>query len=265
MRGFLAYLELQARLLRARLLPRFMLLGVLAAAALPVLVADAAPERGFAVLADAVGLVVSTVVILSVVLAAVSFSGDSSSGALRTLLVRPIPRSTLICGQALMLGITSGLLYIIGVLVAWFLTARLVGFAHISHEGYEILSLEVMESYARRLVFLPLPALLCAPLVALAVSSIVDDVALSVVVSLALVMGPFFFSSISDALPRWFFTEQAHLPVEILRDLARGIETHAAEVDAGVLAREATLYPLGFGAGVLALALLFFNLRDFKS
>jgi len=205
-----------------------------------------------------------TLLILSAVMGAISFSGDSSSGALRAVMMRPLSRPGLVLGRALALLLLTLALYALGILLAWWLAGSQLGFQDVRLEGYTIIARPRLLHEARWLLLLPLPAILTAPLVALFVSTVLDDVALSVVVALALVLGPALYNVLMERLPAWVFTEQALRPLDVLQQLARGIETEVGSFH-GQGAWASLLWPLLTSGLALLGSMLALRFKDFKA
>jgi len=265
MSSYRASLALQLALLRARLLPRFALVIVIASAIAPVLLGDAPEGGGYQALAGAGSLLVAEVAGLAAVLGGVAVAGDVSNGALRSVLLRPVPRGSYLGALATVLVGFTALLYVAGILAALLAVSWTVGFGDVSHEGYTILTAQEMSTFAWRLLPLPLAPLLCAPLIALAVSVVIDDQGTAVLVSLTAVEGPFIVRQVVAPLPPEVFSEGAARPMAALADLARGVTLEADTVAQASYAGEILQHAAIWGVAAFALAWLLWQRREVRA
>lgn len=264
MSGFGSAVRLFTALLRARLLPRFVVAATLGTALLASFASSAKPGDGFAALAAVADLVVILVLTFGAVLGAVTIAQDATSTALRAILIRPVGRTTILLAHAVVLSAFLLALYVLSVGLAAPIIGAHVGFGDVRLEEFVITPKAAMSSLALRLLLLPIPGLLVAPLLGLAVSVLVDDVAAAVVAALGLTTGPVVYGRLIGDLPAGTWLYRALHPLEILAALATGDTTRETLVASTAYAVEATLIPFAWGAGLLALALAIFSRREIR-
>lgn len=262
LQGLAAFLVLQLALLRVRWMPRLILIAAPLAAGTAVLLSASREGEGYQVLAESLSAVTVVLLVLGALQGALAMTADASDGALRGVLLRPISRSAVVVGHAL---IGSALMvsgYLLGLIAAWILASTVVGLGPAVHHSYVILDKEVLLGYAGRLMLLPLPGLLAGVLVGLTVSALLTDVAASVVLALALVPGPVLLAQVAPDMPAWLFTERALHPLRVLGELAAGEELQRALVDRGSYIALEILQPLAACLLALAVGLFGFNRRE---
>lgn len=262
MRPYRRALMLQLDLLRTRLLPRVSLIVVLIVAAASVALAPEGERPGFRHLARTASLLLPVVAALGALQGAVSLAGDVSSGALRCVLLHPLPRSRWVFAIASTLVAFTTLLYLSGLLVAAIGCGVVSGFGDVVFEGFVVLSEAEMVAYARRLLLLPLLPLMAAPLAGVLVSTLIEDVATAVMLALLVVLGPLLGRALLGAWPAWLFTEAVARPVDALGELAEGVTLQADAVERGSYLIAILGPGLAWCAALLIVSLVLWNRRE---
>jgi hypothetical protein len=180
------------------------------------------------------------------------------------VLIRPIARPALVISHAVLLAASTAVLYLGGLLLALPLIALRTGFGDVRLDDYVITGAGQMAAHALRLCLLPLPALCCAPLLALTVSVVSEDVASAVVISLALVGGPLLFGKLIGELPDWSFPARAVHPVSVLGSLAQGVNTRERSVAGTAYVLQSIGWPLLWAFLFTGAAVLLFHRREVK-
>ena len=258
-------LRLQLSLANARALPRLIAALVLCCGLASVVFSQVKVGQAHRALAESASLVIALMMTLTTIMGAVAVSADRSSGALRALLLRPVPRSSIIAAHAILLLTLTAIIHLGTLSAMAALSHRLHGFGPVLYRDIEIVSSAEMGSFSLRLLGATLPAVLCAPLLGLAVSVLVDGVVPAVVLALALVLGPLLFGRLASELPTWVFTQRAMGPLQVLEDLSRGITLEAARVESPRYLFDSTLPCALWGIAFLAVAGIAMRKREFRS
>ena len=262
MTGFWNLMRLQTALLLRRRLPRWIALAAIGSAVLVVLLASVENGQGHVALAAAAQLLASVLIGLSAVQGAVAVSGDASSGALRAVMVRPVGRPAVVLAHGTIQALFAAGTYIVGIGLALLAAKSLYGFGDAMHGEYVVLTREEIETFATRLLLLPLPALLVAPLIGLCVSVVTDDAATAVVLALALTVGPLLFGLVGGDVPPWVYTERAIKPLTVLEQIAEGVTLEADRVAASRYLGQSIWQPAVWVTVTLSVATLLFSRRE---
>lgn len=252
-------------LANAGMLLRVVALLILGCGLCSIALSPAKVGQGFRALAASSSLTIALIMSMMTILGSVAISSDRASGALRAVLLRPVPRSALLAAHALFLMALALLLHCgtLGAMAA--LAHRLHGFGAVTYRGDTILSALEMSEYAWKLIAATLPATLCSALLGLCISTLIEGVVLSVVLGLVLVLGPLLFERLASPLPSWVFTHAAVNPPQVLEQLSRGITLEAKRVDSVHYLLDATTPSLIWSVALLGIALIAMTRRELAS
>lgn len=212
------------------------------------------PATSFSLLTEVVGIGWPVASFILTILGCLVLAEDVGSGSLRVVAIAPVRRSEILSGKigALLLVAVTSWMAVLLVSIAWVMSQG--GFSPVTLEipGLEPVvkfSLDEMNGHAVRLLGATLPALLCSPVFGLLVATIVDGEGAAMAVSIASYAAIRATAGLEGG-GAWAFTSGLSHPVELLAELARGVETHLDEVDATGL----TSGPMA--VGLLTLGLL---------
>lgn len=219
---------------RTAVLAALMILGPIAAGLVEG--AGDEPGRGFVLLAEILRVSLPITSFLLTVAGCLTLSEETGSGSLRAVAVAPVSRIDVIGGKlcAMALAALAAWALTIAVAVAWVSLAG--GFAPVTIEipGLEPVvkfSVSEMTSHAWRLLAATAPAVLCSPIFGLAVATVIDGEGASMAASVAGYAALRAWAGLEDE-GTWAFTSGISRPVELLSEVARGVETNLDEVEA---------------------------------
>ncbi|HYC78179.1 MAG TPA: hypothetical protein VEI02_11185 [Planctomycetota bacterium] len=265
MTGFRALLALDARLhFRRPLFATALVACALAAAGAAALGDGIPPWRRFA---SAARVAAPLLAAFGALLGAASLAADAQSGALRSVLTRPVSRLQVATSRALWLTLGQ-LATLVVALGAGALVARGFGsFGAVVHgdgaAAVEIVSVDEMSALARRLLLLATPALLAAPLLGFAAGAFFDDAAAAGALAIALVLAPDLASTFADAAPWWWYAGPAREAIAALGDAAEGVLTRYDAVTSPRFAARAAGLGAAWGAAAFAAASARLTRRDY--
>ncbi|MAG57219.1 MAG: hypothetical protein CMJ83_13075 [Planctomycetes bacterium] len=262
MSGFWSLLRLDLALLRRRRLPRWIAGGALGSVVLSIAFSSAGDGEGARLVASALRFLVAVIIGLTTVLGAVSISGDAASGALRGVMLRPVGRPAVVLAHATATSLFVMAIYVTGLIIALVAGSTLCGYGDVLYEEYVVIGADEMAGFMFRLVLLPLPALLIPPLLALCISTRMDDGATAVVLALVATVGPLLFGFVSGDVPEWVFTERAMHPATVLGKLAQGYQLDADRVDSVEYIAACVWQPALWLISFAGLGILLFHRRE---
>jgi hypothetical protein len=266
---FGALLGLDAKLLLKRALFRTVAGASVLAAVTAVAASGGTAGGGWWRLAQGVRVIVPLLLAFGAILGAVSLAGDAAAGSLRAVLMRPVSRTAVVVSRAVVLSLGMTAVYLVSVLSALLLSLALDRFGSITYGTGELapdlISREELLRSAVRLIAIALPALVCATLIGLMVSSWWNDPSSSTICALLLVLSPYVVETVFGATVPWAFTHGATFGAAVLSELAEGVTTRLGVVtDLRSLVRPIWM-PLGVGLVAVAGACAAFTVRDFRA
>lgn len=251
---------------RTAVLAALMLLTPIAAALLEE--AGDEPASGFVLLAEILGVALPVTSFLLTIAGCLVLSEEIGSGSLRAVAVAPVSRTDIIGGK---LGamITCALLAwaaTVGVAVLW--VAANGGFAPVTIDipGLEpVVKFDVasMTDHCWRLFAATAPAVLCSPVFGLAVASVIDGEGASMAASVTGYAALRAWAGLGDD-GAWAFTTGVSRPLELLTEIARGVETNLDEVEAMGPSSTPVLAALVSLAVLAAFAIAVFARREIR-
>jgi len=247
-------------LLRSRPLSAVaLLLMTLAAIAGGVLHPEEA-DTGWNVLASGARIVGVLGLLMGGLLGAVSFSSDRQTGAQRMLMLRPVPRTSLWLGRALLLSTFQLLAVAIGLSVLLVtLWLQPLAFADVEHLGTPILFQGEMFQMLPPLLITQFLSLLAAPLLGLLAATLLRDGATALFIVLPILLGPGLAATIGfDVDTRWAPLHALDAPAK-LNALALGITVDADTIERGAYLQKRLIPLLAWPLGSIAIGLLVFR------
>ncbi|MEZ6197701.1 MAG: ABC transporter permease [Planctomycetota bacterium] len=203
------------------------------------------------------------------VLGAVAVNEEVNGGGMRATLLRPVGRTEIILAK---LGVLAGLGLLAGLLViaaAWLVVVTRGGFADVRLviEGLEpVITFERAEiaAHGRTLALIGLLSLPAAAVLGLAVSTIVDTEGTAVATAAFAVGFLHLAGDVVESARNFSFLASPRVASGRLEELAQGIKTHLAEVEALGPGAPEVLVPLASLVAFGILAVLVFRLRNLR-
>ena len=256
-------LALDARLLAGR--PLFRAALVLAAL-LGGSAAASAEGSAYVRLARGLSVLLPLTAAFGALLGAASLPGDLQSGALRAVLLRPLPRTAIALSRAFWLVVAQAAIVLAGGLAAYLAAKSSAPFGAVLHgegiEAVQLLSAAEVSEFASRAVVLALPGLLAAPLIGFAVGAFLDDPAAAALTALALVLGPILAGAVADMSFPFAPSAAGAEALSILAELAEGVQTRQERLLMPEFAGEAIRTPFLFAFAATVLASVRLSRRD---
>ncbi len=256
-------LALDARLLAGRPLFRAAL-GL--AAVLGAAFAATADGTAYVRFARGLAVLLPLTAAFGALLGAASLPGDLQSGALRAVLLRPLPRVAIALSRAFWLVLAQGAIVLAGGLAAYLAAKHSASFGAVMHgegiEAVELISAAEIADLASRAVRLALPGLLAAPLIGFAVGAFLDDPAAAALTALALVLGPVLAGAVTDATFAFAPSAAGAEALSILSELAEGVQTRQERLLLPEFAAQAIRTPILYAVFATGLASLRLSRRD---
>ncbi len=267
--GVTRLLRLDFRLLVSRPLYRTVIAAGIGAAALIAISAEHEGSGAWWKLAQSVRLLVPLELAFGAVIGAVSLAGDAASGALRGIMMRPVSRTAIVVSRATTLVSGMALAYAVAIITATVCAAIADDFGAITYgEGEataELVGAAELRRDVPRLILLSFPAILCAPLIGLALSAIFEDAATAAVLGLVAALSPFLADAFAGAAQGWLFTHAAVESIATVSQLSEGILTGVEGTRGGGFLLHSVAIPFACGTLAVVVAGIVFRRRDFQS
>jgi ABC-type transport system involved in multi-copper enzyme maturation permease subunit len=268
--GFARLFAFDWRLLHRRALFRTIEAATVLAAILAVFAGgghDASVHSGaWLPLSQAISVVMPLLLASGAVLGAVSLSGDAASGSLRAVLTRPVSRSAIVLSRAAALGLALFLVYGASLFVAFLCASSRGDFDGVTFGelATPVAPREDLVRAANVAFMLGFPAILCATMIGLMLSTWWNDPALSAVCALMLVLAPYLAEVLRIASGPWIFTHGTVFGASVLAEFASGDTTRLGIISDGRNLLVPFLVPLGGALVAIAAGCAVFSRRDFK-
>lgn len=271
MTGFTRLFAFDWRLLHRRALFRTIEAATILAAVLAVFAGgsrDPMVHAGAWVpLSQAISVVMPLLLASGAVLGAVSLSGDAASGSLRAVLTRPVSRSAIVTSRAAALGLALLHVYCASLFIAFLCAWSRGNFDGVTFGelATPVAPREDLMRAANVAFMLGFPAILCATMIGLTLSTCWNDPALSAVCALLLVLAPYLAEVLRIASGSWIFTHGTVFGASVLAEFASGDLTRLGIISDGRNLFVPFLVPLGAAAVAVAAGCFVFTRRDFKA
>ncbi len=229
---------------------------------------DEQPES-FILLTSILRDVLPLLAFILLMLGTLSINDEAASGALRSIVMRPIGRTEIILSKALVLAIFGLIATVVQCLVAYWWVQSHAPLTHvaIAIEGFEpdlkFTKTEMMV-FTVKLLAMTLPAILMAPILGILLSLLVEAPGTSVAVSVFLFGGMGILGAALPSTRCLFFPATIDHLMALLAELSEGVETNVDVANELGIWSDIFWIPSAILATILSATVALFNLREIK-